>query len=32
MARVRKLGTFVYDEQEPSLVTTMDIATAMRQV
>ena len=32
MARARKITAFIYDEQEPSLVTTMDIATSMRQV
>jgi hypothetical protein len=32
MARVKSIRAFVYDEQEPPLVTTMDIATSMRQV
>jgi hypothetical protein len=32
MARARKIRGFVYDEQEPSLVTTMEISTMMRQV
>jgi len=32
MARVKKIEHFVYDEQEPSLVTTMEISTMMRQV
>lgn len=32
MARARKILRFVYDEQEPGLVTTMDIATSMRQI
>jgi hypothetical protein len=32
MARARKITAFIYDEQEPSLVTTMDIATSMRQI
>jgi len=31
-ARVRDIRAFVYDEQEPPLVTTMDIATTMRQI
>jgi hypothetical protein len=32
MVRARKIGAFVYDEQEQALVTTMDIATSMKQV
>ena len=32
MARARKIRGFVYDEQEPALVTTMEISTLMRQV
>jgi uncharacterized membrane protein len=32
MAKARKIGRFVYDEQEPALVTTMEISTMMRQV
>ena len=32
MLRARKIERFVYDEQEPSLVTTMEISTMMRQV
>lgn len=32
MARVRKITTFVYDEQPPSLMTTMGISTSMRQI
>jgi hypothetical protein len=32
MARARKIRGFVYDEQEPALVTTMEISTMMRQV
>ena len=31
MARGRQIGAFVY-EQEPGLVTSMDIATSLRQV
>jgi hypothetical protein len=29
--RVRSIRAFIYDEQEPPLVTTIDIATSMRQ-
>ena len=32
MARARKIRVFVYDEQEPALVTTMEISTLMRQI
>ena len=32
MARGRQIGAFVYDEQEPGLVTSMDIATSLRKV
>jgi hypothetical protein len=32
MWRVRKISAFVYDEQEPPLVTTMNIATPLRQI
>ncbi len=32
MAKARKITGFVYDEQEPALVTTMEISTMMRQV
>jgi hypothetical protein len=32
LAKARKITRFVYDEQEPALVTTMDISTMMRQV
>ena len=32
MARARKIRGFVYDEQEPALVTTMEISTMMRQI
>jgi hypothetical protein len=32
MAKARRITRFVYDEQEPALVTTMDISTMMRQV
>ncbi|HEX8030884.1 MAG TPA: hypothetical protein VF491_20570, partial [Vicinamibacterales bacterium] len=32
MIRARKIGRFVYDEQEPALVTTMEISTMMRQI
>jgi hypothetical protein len=32
LARARKIKGFVYDEQEPALVTTMDISTMMRQI
>ena len=32
MVRARKIQRFVYDEQEPSLVTTMEISSMMRQV
>ena len=32
MARARKIGRFVYDEQEDALVTTMEISTMMRQI
>lgn len=31
-ARARKIGTFTYDEQPPPLVTTMDIATQLKQI
>ena len=30
--RAGKIRAFVYDEQEPPLVTTMDIATQLKQV
>ena len=30
--RIRKIQTFVYDEQPPPLVTTMDIATQLKQI
>lgn len=30
--RIRKIGGFVYDEQEPALTTTIDINAIMRQV
>lgn len=32
LAKARKIRGFVYDEQEPALVTTMEISTMMRQV
>jgi hypothetical protein len=32
MVKARKIGGFVYDEQEPALITTMEISTMMRQV
>jgi hypothetical protein len=32
MAKARKIRGFVYDEQEPPLVTTMEISAMMRQV
>ena len=32
MAKARKIRGFVYDEQEPALVTTMEISTMMRQI
>ena len=32
MVKARRIKGFVYDEQEPSLVTTMEISTMMRQV
>jgi hypothetical protein len=32
MARARKITAFTYDEQEPSLITTMDIAMSTKQV
>ena len=32
MVRARHIRAFVYDEQEPSLVSTMDLATSMRQI
>jgi hypothetical protein len=32
MIKARKIGRFVYDEQEPALVTTMEISTMMRQI
>lgn len=32
MLRARQIRAFVYDEQEPSLVSTMDLATSMRQI
>jgi hypothetical protein len=32
MAKARKIRGFIYDEQEPSLVTTMEISTTMRQI
>jgi len=32
MIKARRIRGFVYDEQEPSLVSTMDLATSMRQV
>lgn len=32
MAKARRIRGFVYDEQEPALVTTMEISTLMRQV
>ena len=31
MARIRNIRAFVYDEQEPPLVTSMDIAASMRR-
>jgi hypothetical protein len=30
--RIRKIQSFVYDEQPPPLVTTMDIATQLKQI
>jgi len=30
--RIRKIQAFVYDEQPPPLVTTMDIATQLKQI
>ena len=30
--RIKKIHTFVYDEQPPPLVTTMDIATQLKQI
>ena len=30
--RIKKIQTFVYDEQPPPLVTTMDIATQLKQI
>ena len=32
MLRVRKIRAFVYDEQEPPLVITMDIASQLKQI
>ena len=32
MLRVKKIREFVYDEQEPPLVTTMNIATQLKQI
>ncbi|HEX7284061.1 MAG TPA: hypothetical protein VF239_18535 [Vicinamibacterales bacterium] len=32
MVRVRKIHTFTYDEQPPPLMTTMDIATQLKQI
>ena len=32
MMRVRKIQAFTYDEQPPPLVTTMDIATQLKQI
>jgi hypothetical protein len=32
MIKARKIGRFVYDEQEDALVTTMEISTMMRQI
>jgi hypothetical protein len=32
MVRARKIQRFVYDEQEPALVTTMEISAMMKQV
>jgi hypothetical protein len=32
LAKARKIRGFVYDEEEPALVTTMEISTMMRQV
>ena len=32
MIRARRIRGFVYEEQEPSLVSTMDLATSMRQI
>jgi hypothetical protein len=32
MIRARKIGAFVYDEQEQALVTTMDIATQLKRI
>jgi hypothetical protein len=32
MLKVRKIRAFVYDEQEPALVTTMDIASHLKQI
>lgn len=32
MVRARHIRAFVYDEEEPSLVSTMDLATSMRQI
>ena len=32
LVRARKINTFTYDEQPPPLVTTMDIATQLKQI
>jgi hypothetical protein len=32
LTRARKINTFTYDEQPPPLVTTMDIATQLKQI
>ena len=32
MLRIKKIQAFVYDEQPPPLVTTMDIATQLKQI
>ncbi|HJU43500.1 MAG TPA: hypothetical protein VJ691_11820 [Vicinamibacterales bacterium] len=32
LLRARKINTFTYDEQPPPLVTTMDIATQLKQI
>src|SRR5688500_11112954 len=32
MARAQKIRAFVYDEQPPALVTTMDITTSLKRV
>ena len=32
MVKARRIRGFIYDEQEPALVTTMEISTMMRQI